>query len=181
MWEKIKEYTVIGAFIAIIIGSFWSAWSAGGNNNISSEPQIDCTQKTVWHDQKSEDTNKLPTGEQVVVVNGVDGEDEVCSDKDGTEVSRSHTTKVVDELTLDGVAQLPDGYDGSFSEQDVIDDYATNGQLTRNHFGEYEPPSYDEPVYSERTGAQCSDGSYSSATGRGACSWHGGVATWLYN
>lgn len=31
----------------------------------------------------------------------------------------------------------------------------------------------------ERTGAVCSDGSRSSATGRGACSHHGGVAYWL--
>lgn len=30
-----------------------------------------------------------------------------------------------------------------------------------------------------RTGAICSDGSRSTATGSGACSWHGGVATWL--
>ena len=31
-----------------------------------------------------------------------------------------------------------------------------------------------------RTGAICNDGWRSSATGRGACSWHGGVAHWLY-
>ena len=31
-----------------------------------------------------------------------------------------------------------------------------------------------------RTGAICRDGSRSSATGRGACSHHGGVAQWLY-
>jgi hypothetical protein len=31
-----------------------------------------------------------------------------------------------------------------------------------------------------RTGAICNDGTYSSATGRGACSHHGGVARWLY-
>ncbi len=31
----------------------------------------------------------------------------------------------------------------------------------------------------ERVGALCRDGSTSSATGRGACSWHGGVAEWL--
>ena len=30
-----------------------------------------------------------------------------------------------------------------------------------------------------RVGAICRDGSGSSATGRGACSWHGGVARWL--
>ena len=32
---------------------------------------------------------------------------------------------------------------------------------------------------SQRYGAICSDGSRSSATGSGACSWHGGVSRWL--
>lgn len=32
----------------------------------------------------------------------------------------------------------------------------------------------------ERVGAWCYDGSYSSATGRGACSWHDGVEEWVY-
>lgn len=31
-----------------------------------------------------------------------------------------------------------------------------------------------------RIGARCRDGWRSDATGRGACSWHGGVAEWLY-
>jgi hypothetical protein len=31
-----------------------------------------------------------------------------------------------------------------------------------------------------RTGARCRDGWHSDATGSGACSWHGGVAEWLY-
>lgn len=31
-----------------------------------------------------------------------------------------------------------------------------------------------------RTGAVCRDGWSSGATGRGACSWHGGVAAWRY-
>ncbi|WP_305983422.1 SH3 domain-containing protein [Roseivirga thermotolerans] len=34
--------------------------------------------------------------------------------------------------------------------------------------------------YSYRIGAVCKDGSLSSATGRGACSHHGGVSTWRY-
>lgn len=29
-----------------------------------------------------------------------------------------------------------------------------------------------------REGAHCRDGTYSYATGRGACSWHGGVSSW---
>ncbi len=32
-----------------------------------------------------------------------------------------------------------------------------------------------------RTGARCRDGSRSNATGRGACSWHGGVSCWYYS
>ena len=32
-----------------------------------------------------------------------------------------------------------------------------------------------------RTGAICRDGTRSSATGRGACSHHGGVAQWTYD
>lgn len=31
-----------------------------------------------------------------------------------------------------------------------------------------------------RTGALCADGSRSTETGRGACSWHGGVTQWTY-
>lgn len=31
-----------------------------------------------------------------------------------------------------------------------------------------------------RIGARCNDGTYSSATGQGACSHHGGVKEWLY-
>jgi len=34
-------------------------------------------------------------------------------------------------------------------------------------------------VYSYRTGAVCRDGTRSSATGRGACSHHGGVSYWI--
>lgn len=43
-------------------------------------------------------------------------------------------------------------------------------------------PSYSAPTYNNsagRTGAICRDGWRSSATGRGACSHHGGVAYWL--
>lgn len=32
-----------------------------------------------------------------------------------------------------------------------------------------------------RVGATCNDGTTSTATGRGACSHHGGVRCWLYN
>ena len=36
----------------------------------------------------------------------------------------------------------------------------------------------DRSSYTQRVGALCGDGSYSYATGSGACSWHGGVEEW---
>lgn len=40
--------------------------------------------------------------------------------------------------------------------------------------------THKESAYSVRIGAVCCDGSRSYATGRGACSHHGGVCQWLY-
>ena len=40
-------------------------------------------------------------------------------------------------------------------------------------------PGFVAPSAGVRVGAICRDGTRSSATGRGACSYHGGVARWL--
>jgi hypothetical protein len=42
-------------------------------------------------------------------------------------------------------------------------------------------PAFAPAPSNVRVGAICKDGTRSSATGRGACSHHGGVARWLYN
>lgn len=39
---------------------------------------------------------------------------------------------------------------------------------------------HDHSKYEYRIGATCSDGWHSNATGRGACSHHGGVDKWIY-
>jgi predicted phage tail protein len=41
-------------------------------------------------------------------------------------------------------------------------------------------PKKETQLYQVRVGAICCDGSRSYATGRGACSHHGGVCKWLY-
>jgi hypothetical protein len=47
--------------------------------------------------------------------------------------------------------------------------------------GSYEYVRGDYNIYEKiRIGAVCSDGWRSTATGSGACSWHGGVDHWLY-
>jgi hypothetical protein len=38
---------------------------------------------------------------------------------------------------------------------------------------------YNDASWSYRIGAYCKDGTKSFATGRGACSWHGGVQEWI--
>jgi hypothetical protein len=43
-----------------------------------------------------------------------------------------------------------------------------------------EAPHYYQSQFTVRIGAICRDGWESSATGRGACSHHGGVDHWLY-
>jgi hypothetical protein len=39
---------------------------------------------------------------------------------------------------------------------------------------------YNNSKYKHRVGATCRDGWHSGATGRGACSHHGGVSKWIY-
>ncbi|MBH1979946.1 DUF3761 domain-containing protein [Candidatus Saccharibacteria bacterium] len=97
-------------------------------------------------------------------------------------MSRETIKEPVDEIVHNGVASVPESYDGLYDEQDYIADYEDNGAIDEQHFGTYVGyAEYDEVDYSVRTGAICDDGSYSYATGRGACSHHGGVSEWLYD
>ena len=43
------------------------------------------------------------------------------------------------------------------------------------------PPTKSTTTQNIRVGCVCNDGTRSTATGRGACSHHGGVKDWLYN
>lgn len=53
-----------------------------------------------------------------------------------------------------------------------------NGDISYNTLVSYD---VDDVVSAYvRIGAVCNDGTTSTATGSGACSWHGGVRYWLY-
>lgn len=61
---------------------------------------------------------------------------------------------------------------GAFASPRIIDGLTPVDTLTiRLH---------ENSKYKYRVGATCSDGWHSNATGRGACSHHGGVSEWLY-
>ncbi|WP_313115416.1 DUF3761 domain-containing protein [Aequorivita sediminis] len=67
------------------------------------------------------------------------------------------------------------------SSRNVSDDYKKQRNLQR-YTESSNPNSFREYKQQEkiRIGAVCNDGTYSNATGRGACSHHGGVAYWVY-
>lgn len=67
----------------------------------------------------------------------------------------------------------------------IISDSITNWYKVQHNdstgyvYSEYIAPGKCVVTYYDvRTGAVCKDGSHSSATGRGACSHHGGVSYW---
>ena len=62
--------------------------------------------------------------------------------------------------------------------------YQANDETTDDYHEEkYKNPTINKQIYyiqNVRIGAWCNDGTYSNATGSGACSHHGGVAEWVY-
>jgi hypothetical protein len=77
------------------------------------------------------------------------------------------------------------GYTGTFQYTSTNDGQKISGYfLNGNERGTWtyinSNGEAEKYVWKEvRVGAQCCDGTYSSATGQGACSWHGGGCTWL--
>ena len=61
----------------------------------------------------------------------------------------------------------------------VNDDAVQSNWSDKKPTTTYKRPA-QEKTYAVRTGAICRDGTRSSATGRGACSHHGGVREWVY-
>lgn len=84
---------------------------------------------------------------------GVDGVANVCKKGNGTEVSRSVIKQPVDQIDTYTKPPEPPTYD-------VLDD----------------GPDNSISQYQECPITTCRDGSCSQSTGRGTCSWHGGIA-----
>jgi hypothetical protein len=95
-------------------------------------------------------------GVDVVTIQGVDGVREICKrEKTGQLISDNVTQQPVNQVLSKGTKEKP----------------------------VYKPltlPTYQSSGGGGRVGAICNDGWKSSATGRGACSHHGGVDYWLY-
>lgn len=62
----------------------------------------------------------------------------------------------------------------SVSNNSLKADELSGSQITSNHLDE----TFLSRTHVRRVGAKCCDGTNSNATGRGACSHHGGVKYW---
>ena len=127
------------------------------------------TQKIAFAKEQQQDAS-LAIGTSTLKQTGKDGQKTLYYEvtyTDGKETSRTLKSEIVDmqpthEITLLGTYTPP----------------AASAPAPRSS------PSSTPPAQSPsgtRTGAICKDGWRSTATGRGACSHHGGVATWLYD
>ena len=85
----------------------------------------------------------------------------------------STTSLVIDKLThYDNVIILNDSTSVDWYKISFND---TEGYVSKKYL---KKGKAIVTTYQVRTGAVCNDGTHSTATGRGACSHHGGVAYW---
>ena len=117
---------------------------------------VSCTSYDINYQVITNDDATKASGTTTITQAGVKGTKTKCVKKDGTVVSDNVVSQPVNEVVSRGTYVVP-----------VAAPVA--------------PKPAPVSTYNYRTGAICRDGSRSYATGRGACSWHGGVSYWLEN
>ena len=153
--KKLNVTAIFGyIYMAVIIGA--SLWAMGWfvialAGTLIHGNQVSCTDQQIPYSTYTVNDDSMYAGVTTIKTMGLNGTKHVCTHKDGTIASQSVVSQPVDEVKAVGTKSTT--------------------------------PVYTAPVLSGtyRTGAICNDGSQSSATGRGACSWHGGVSQWLYS
>lgn len=112
-----------------------------------------CTRELVTYSKYANEDPNL-TEEQSTTTPGKPGEDNVCR-KNGKEVSRETIVAPVPEMITRGTKQ---------PEPTIT----------------YDMPVYEAPIEDTGYAVICNDGTGSYSTGRGTCSWHGGVSYYVY-
>ena len=114
------------------------------------------------------------------------------SEKPNTFYDHQNETKksYEEEVLIDDIINKNQYETEEITEETTTDEYyQTNEESTdnnqENNYREekYKSPTTNQPnyyIHNVRIGAWCNDGTYSNATGSGACSHHGGVAEWVY-
>ncbi|ADV48168.1 hypothetical protein Celal_0839 [Cellulophaga algicola DSM 14237] len=95
-----------------------------------------------------------------------------CQKEDPIPQQRTAPTEIYSNKTY-STPEVPTHYRSKASLKSIQTELGISQPVTTKP---YEKPK----ATSIRVGATCKDGTSSKATGRGACSHHGGVAYWLY-
>lgn len=106
----------------------------------------------------------MPKGQKRVAIQGVNGERTITIEVTYVKDVETARKEIKNEITKAPVTQVTKVGTYVAPAPTPVPTPSTSGQTS-----------------GVRTGAICNDGSHSNATGRGACSHHGGVAYWLYN
>lgn len=122
------------------------------------ETRVDCQTEVIEHKTvRVDDHDRLISIDQVKTT-GFDGWHETCKNRLGNTI-KDERKEPVDEVILVGKKIQ-----------------VNPSPVIPTHSSAYATPNYG----GYRVGAWCDDGTWSNATGRGACSHHGGVAEWVY-
>ena len=155
MIEKIKETIGLAVSLTALIGI----------PAMSIAPLIeDCETVEVPYSIEERHESKARSDynpEKAITQHGRTGETKKCVKKFGGETREEVISEPVKEI---------------ITYYDYYEPY--NSYTPSNSFNTYKAAPASDGV---RTGAMCNDGTTSSATGRGACSRHGGVNYWLTN
>lgn len=179
LFKKIGLAAAAGLFLLPILGvgilfanaSTITATSKSRANQTQSKIETKTVTETeaIPFETKSVDDSNLAKGQTKNDPEGVNGVRNITytvTTKDGQQIEKVKTGEVVSTQPVTKVV-----HNGTYvvpvvtpaPSSSTSSSSAQNSQST-----------------SQRTGAICRDGSLSSATGRGACSHHGGVAHWTY-
>lgn len=123
--------------------------------------------ETIAFESTEQESATLTQGQKQVATQGVNGERTITYEVtyvQGKETARKEikneiTTQPVTQVTLVGTYVAPPTAPATVPQTTTAPTTQSSGA---------------------RTGAICNDGSSSTATGKGACSHHGGVSYWLY-
>lgn len=172
--------------IGTLVGAGALAGFTGADGSDTSTAISYCNNEDLGYESRIEHTDLIPRGEEVIVQQGKDGTTKVCYDDNDDELTREVDVKPTEQITVVGDGDIPEGAVSEFGDSDYIDNWSlSDGKITRNFTQEVTTAYYKElreeavSEYYERSGAICRDGTRSYSTGRGTCSWHGGVDYWL--
>lgn len=150
--EWLDDWSIALIYVAVIAVIGFAGYASSATDSVVTYD--DCTTESIPYETTEVGDTDDQDAETETEVEGVDGEKEICEpSKEGYDDKVTVTKEPITEVIR---------YTSQPEEIDEEPAYTYQGS------GSY------------RTGAICSDGSTSSATGRGACSWHGGVSEWLY-